>query len=618
MIACKIIIENRWLASSVRMIVLASAGVLMIPGAWDHSVTIVELAQLPAGLAALQHHKLGIYRVCGPVSKLLYALPAYTAGIRVNVPNTYDFEDGVRHEWDLGKRFQNEARESYHAIYRWSRLFPILVTILGGVLICEWATRLFGTWPGITSLCIWCWLPPILAHGSLVTSDMAAAVILLCAARTFWSFLLGPSLMTALLAGLTLGLAVATKFTLIAVYPCWLVLLVGRALLILRAREADPALRPAPFFRLRPAPFLRFIILGFFLFTSSVVAIDAAYGFRDIGFHLAQWQSGRSSLSGELHKLAETSATAWMLQIPVPIPLELLRGLDVQLADTERVQSAYLFGQTQLGGWWYWYPVAALIKLPIPALLLLTLSLIRIPNAGRVNDSIFWASLCLLIPAADLAFVVAASTGTGTNAAFRYQIPSIALCCVWAGGALGAPSRLISGELTDRRKLVHRLSIIVMLTWLLLNAVIALPDHLGWQNEVGWAFRHWSGRPALIGDSLDWGQDLARLGKWVAHHTNEGSTVICVYGMGTGVPYGLQPPAARSSFEPGDNPAYLAISEDILHGYGVKNSIQVADGRTWLNPDQRAGLLRLQPFALIGRTIRIYRLRDIPARQWFP
>jgi hypothetical protein len=116
----------------------------------------------------------------------------------------------------------------------------------------------------------------------------------------------------------------------------------------------------------------------------------------------------------------------------------------------------------------------------------------------------------------------------------------------------------------------------------------------------------------LAGVRLDWGQDLARLGRWVARHANEGSTLICIYGLGTGIPYGLQPPAARSISEPGDNPAYLAVSEDILHGY-EQNTIQVDDGRSWLDPDQRERLLRLRPFARVGRTIRIYRLRDFPA-----
>jgi hypothetical protein len=275
------------------------------------------------------------------------------------------------------------------------------------------------------------------------------------------------------------------------------------------------------------------------------------------------------------------------------------------------VQSAYLLGQTRLGGWWYWYPVAALIKLPIPVLTFFALAFVLLPGAVRHSNAIFWASLCLLVPAAEVALAIAVSTGTGTNAAFRYLIPSIALCCVWAGRAAGGLVSPPSGESIRGRESTHRTSTLVLLIWLLLDAVTGLPDHLGWQNEMGWAWQHWSGQPALIGDSLDWGQDLIRLDAWVKRHSREGSTLICVYGFGAGDPYGLQPPAARPTSAPGDQATYLAVSEDVLHGYNAENSIQIGGGRSSLDYEHRAALLRYQPFGRIGRTVRIYRLSDI-------
>lgn len=205
----------------LRCAVLASSVALMLPGVWGHSVTVVEFAHLPAGLAAWQRHSLGIYRVCGPLSKFLYALPAHVAGVRVDYPDSLDSDVRTRREWELGQLFQSQNPERYHNIYRWSRLLPILVTVLGGCVVCEWTTRLFGTWPGIVSLCVWCWMPPILAHGSLVTSDVLSAVLVVLAARSFWAFLVGPSLVTANLAGVTLGLAATTKFTTLVLYPCW-------------------------------------------------------------------------------------------------------------------------------------------------------------------------------------------------------------------------------------------------------------------------------------------------------------------------------------------------------------------------------------------------------------
>jgi hypothetical protein len=579
----------------IRAAVLASSVILMLPGAWSHSVTVVEFTQLPAGLAAWQRHSLGIYRVCGPLSKFLYALPAHLAGARVEYPASIDTDVERRREWEVGGIFQMQNREHYHDIYRWSRLFPVLLTVLGGCLVCEWSTRLFGNCPGLISLCLWCWMPPILAHGSLVTSDMLSAVILVLAARSFWAFLLRPNPVTAVLAGLTLGLAQATKFTLLVLAPCWAALLLGRALQVRDTAMLEPWDR-----RRSPAWPIAFVLV---MLMVSVIVIDALYLFHDVGFRVVQWQPGFSSLARVVQRLGERKATAWLLQIPVPIPLEFLRGIDFQLADTEHLGPAYLLGRTRLGGWWFWYAAASLIKLPLPALVLFALSLLRLPGVFRERGPIFWACLCLLAPSAETAVAIAVATGTGTNAAFRYLLPSIALLCVWAGRAW-----------SDRSKIL-RIGTVGAIAWLLTDAVVGMPDHLGWQNEVGWAWRRWSGDPALIGDSLDWGQDLARLAAWVSRHEQEGSTLVWAYGFGDCKPYGLGPPAARSTIKPGsgEHTKFLAVSEVLLYAYWSGNPIQIGGETCFLTRGQREMILHLEPYDRVGRTIRIYHMSDLPA-----
>jgi hypothetical protein len=583
--------SSRWDRRSLALVqvaVLSSSILLMLPGAWGNSVTVVEFAQLPAGLAAWQRHSLGIYRVCGPVSKFLYALPAYVAGIRVDYPLSHDSDVQSRQEWDLGQIFQKQNSWRYHNIYRWSRLLPMLVTLLGGCLICEWSTRLFGRWPGIVSLCVWCWMPPILAHGSLVTSDIVSAVMMVLAARCFWSMLLAPSPLTAILAGAALGLAAATKFTLLILYPCWTLLLLGRAL---QLRGEAAAERPRKF------PPARLVACGVGLLITSIVVVDALYLFQDVGFHLAQWQPGLSSLAKDLHGLGEHRATAWILQVPLPIPLEFLRGLDFQLADTERLQDAYLLGQTQFGGWMYWYLVATLFKVPLPALMLAAVALIRLPGLVRHRSTVIWGSLCILLPAFEAGVTISATTGTGTNAAFRYLVPSLALTCV------------LSGLGWDNASTGLRIRTIGLLGWTAINAIAGVPDHLGWRNELGSLFSRQ--RPALIGDSLDWGQDLARLGGWIERHSSEGSTLVCVYGPGESEPYGLMPPNALPVSRRVPGYEFLAVSEDILFGYEVDRTVGIGGKRSWIDDEQRAALQQRRSSDRIGRTILIYRAADV-------
>ena len=574
----------------IRAAVLASSVLLMLPGAWGHSVTAVEFAQLPAGLAGWQRHSLGIYRVCGPLSKYLYSLPAHLAGIRVDYPEVFDSDVTFRREWELGRIFQSQNRERYHNIYRWSRLLPMLVTIVGGCLICEWSTRLFGAWPGILSLCIWCWMPPILAHGALVTSDVLSAVMLLLAARCFWALLLRPSWASAILAGATLGLALATKFTLLILCPCWGFLLIGRALQI--QSGGMPRSREQRTFLARVAAFALAILV------TSIVIIDALYQFQDVGFCLAQFRSGLSSLASGIDWVGEQRAIAWILRVPMPFPLEFIRGLDSQLADVEKTQPAYLLGWTRLGGWWYWYAVASLFKIPLPVLVVFGLSLCRSPTTTLKVDPILWAGLCLLVPAMEVTLVISTTTGTGTNAAFRYLIPSLALLCVWGGCRRDPESTFI------------RMTKLSLISWLAINAMVAVPDHLAWQNEFAWAFTQSSGRPVLIGDCLDWGQDLARLSDWVSRHSGKTTTLIYVYGMGGVEPYGLRVCSALPTTHPSQGPTYLAISQNVLFGYQGGHCVSVGGKNPSMDENKRAALLRQLPYDYVGRTIKIYCLRN--------
>jgi hypothetical protein len=574
----------------VRALTLASAVALMLPSAWGHSATMVEYGHLPSGLAAWQRHSLGIYRVCGPLSRLLYALPVYLAGTRVDYPASFDADTQGRWEWQLGFLFQEQHPNRFHSIFRWSRILPGLVMILGGCLICEWATRLFGAWPGTASLCVCCWTPLVLGHGPLVTSDVISAAMLLLAARTFWAFVLGPGPMTAILAGLALGAAAATKFTLLVLYPCWLLILIARAL-----APRDKGAVQAP-----KRPFaMGLAVGGVRILIISLILVDAIYLFQGVGFPISELREGRSSFFRNVGSFLDRPEAAWLLRIPSPVPREFIRGLDFQLAEGDREDTAYLLGQTRRGGWWYWYPVAALTKVPLPALAIFAIALFHVPRQMRESDRAFWAAVCTLVPAGEASLAIMATTGTGTNAAFRYMIPSVSVLCLWAGLAWRAGSRPI------------RVLVTGLLGWLAVNALFSCPDPLGWQNELGWAWERWTGRPPLIGDSLDWGQDLARLGAWTSRHSKEGSTAICLFGQGMGEPYGLSAPGVIPASASWRNATYLAVSANCLFGYAGVQGITVSGQFSPLTPEQLVLLLSREPDDRVGRTIRIYRTRSL-------
>ena len=344
-----------------------------------------------------------------------------------------------------------------------------------------------------------------------------------------------------------------------------------------------------------PTPTVRMLSLGIMTVVASVVVFDGCYLFQRVGFRLADWQPRQSSLAGLAKLLKDRSAVAWVLEIPLPFPLEALRGFDVQLADTERPQSAYLLGSKRLGGWWYWYPAAALFKIPLPAFGLLIMALTHWPAIVRQGgDSARCAALCLLLPAAECAATIMVSTGTGSNAAFRYMLPTMASLYVGTGAAVTSGSR------------AWRTTAWLFLGWLVLNVALAVPDHLGWRNELGWALEQSCGPPVLIGDSLDWGQDLARLGHWVKRHADVGSTSVCVYGLGdrAHTVYRHQPP--RPHRQARRRRLFWPSAHNVLHDYQLPGTVGVGGGAAWLSPILRSELSSRRPVDRVGRTIFVY------------
>lgn len=572
--------------------IVLSCVLVMLPGTWYSAPSVVELAHLPSGLALWQDHSFGMYRVCGPVSKFLYAAPAYVAGVRAEYPAEFDLDTLSRREWDLGKIFQMNNYYNYMKIYRFSRIIPMIVTACAGLLIFEWSARLFGARAGLLALGSWCWTPYVLGHGSLVTSDMMAAFMAVLAARAFFAYLLSPTPLRAICAGSALGIAVATKYTLLVLVPCWAALVAGR-LYQLRSRPL-----PGPGIRVDGRRMLpSSVALGTAAF---LLAVNACYGFQGFGFRLSECLTGQTSLTSQLRLLAGSRATSWLLELPLPLPIEFLRGLLFQMADCEKLQATYLLGESRIGGWWYWYVVALLLKLPLPFLALLGLSFAGPLSRPAGDDAQFWGRLCLLLPAAEILISISALTGTGTNAALRYLLPTFALLCVWVAsvasshpGFLGRPSGC----------------------YLALMGGIALsgiPDHLSWHNAIGRALS--LERPALLGDSLDWGQDAYRLGRWVKAHAREGKTVVCVYGLGDGRAFGLEYPESLSACGPWDGAAYVAVSVDIQFGYEAFNCITIDNAQCLVERDVRRALQGCDQVDGVGRTIRIYRARDVAGR----
>jgi hypothetical protein len=553
----------------VLALLLIVHALLLLYGIRCHFATRNEVAHVPAGLAVWKTGTFSLYRVNPPLGRMLAVLPVLAAQPRT------DFEDlsdapGLRQEWDAARRFANANASNYMDLIRLARLAGVAWSLLGGWLVYRWAGELYGKVAGLLGLALWCFGPNILAHAQLVTPDIPATVSGLAATYAFWRYLRSGTWSAALLAGLLLGIAQLTKFTLLILYPVWAMLGLLYGL--------DPKNRgfwAVPLWR-RAEEGLDIVLLSF-------LVINAAYAFDGTGTPLGEYQFVSRMFN------SVPPRETWLSTIPVPLPKDYVSGIDLQRRDFEGgMPPSFLAGEWRQGGWWYYYLYALAVKVPLGALALVLWSLLlfvlrRLPRVHSLDEVTLW------LPA--LAVLVLVSSQTGFNHHMRYVLPLFPFVLI-------AVSKLAYYFQVAHWK--RGLLVLALLLWSIGSSLAVYPHSLSYFNEVGGGPDN--GQRHLVDTNVDWGQDLLYLKDWVDAHPEASSLGLAYFNYIDyricGAEFAAVPPDPPSAIPPdtvgnarfGPHPGYFAV--DL---YSLKRG-------------SYSYFERFQPIAKVGYSIFIYHL----------
>ena len=366
----------------------------------------------------------------------------------------------------------------------------IVFCLVGGCCCFLWAAELYGYASGLTALTLWCFSPNVLAYGQLVTGDIAATAMGLAAFYGFWRWLSRPSWGRATLAGTFLGLAELSKFVWVVLYLWWPLLWIFWRLSG-RGQTARPSL-------LREIGQLAFIVL------LGVYVINLGYGFESPFEPLEHFGVNKQMtklLPASVQPYA-TAALPWLGGLPVPLPENYVLGVN-ELPNVASVQrSTYLWNQWREGGWWYYYPYAYAVKMPLGALGLLGLACFVSPWLPGFRKT--WRTELLFF--LSIVVVVAFVSRFGANQRLRYGLPAP------LRDGLGQQDRPVAGRKADgadaRRRTAAELGGV--------NALWTYPHCLPYYNEtVGGPLK---GQFLLDDSHYDWGQDFFYLQRWLKNH----------------------------------------------------------------------------------------------------
>ena len=541
-------------------VALVAAAVALQAGLAVHamrgsSATFDEGAHLPAGYThlALGDHRLNPEQP--PLAKLLAAAPLLAVRPVVKT----DARSWVEaRQWEFGRSFLYRWNDADRLLFLGRLPIVALASCLVVAVFLE-ARRRFGDAAAAASLGLAALSPDVLAHGALVTTDLAFALFFFLSVVAFSRVVEEATPRRVVAAGLATGAAFATKFSAPILVPVLLLLgLVGP-----RRRRLPLALAG--------------------VFALTLLVVWASYGFRpalspDAGVRAVQRAELEAPVESPLLRVAVAAADAGL------VPEDYARGLVFVMRHSE-ARRTFLLGELSDRGFPHYFLVTFLLKTPVPLLVLTALALVRIGRLPRREAVFLWLPV----------LVYAASTVTrGLQIGHRHLLPLYPFLFVAAGEAA---ARLWSWRRPAGLALAAALGL-----WYAGGTLRQHPHHLAYFNEI-------AGGPAngwrvLVDSNLDWGQDLKRLATWMREN-GVPRVKLSYFGSADPAYYGIDAETL---------PGYTAphaprVTREIRPGDVVAVSVTNLQG-VYLEPEDRALMARLRALAPIGRagwSIRIYR-----------
>jgi hypothetical protein len=520
------------------------------------SPTVDEQAHLMRGYVYLELGDLR-FKIGHPIlANALSAVPLW-ALTELSLPT--DDPAWQENRWGaFSDRFIWRPGNNVDLIFFLSRLVTVTLGMLLATLIFRWTRQLWGRGAGLVALTLFVFDPTIVAHSRYTTDDVAVSLSYFAATYGLWRYLETDRMRDLALTGVAFGLAQGCKFSALLLIPVFVVVVCLWPFL----HSATAANRRQWFLEHAAGLAVIFAIGGLTLWGGY------RFDFRPL--------PGRS------------------LRLPA---IGYFEDLIWEIRYFGREGYAFLCGNYSATGWWCYFLVAFALKSPLPALLLLGVTVISLRQrltSPRWGGEQGQRLMALLLPALVYFFSTLVSP---LNIGYRFFIPILPFLYV------------LAGRLAALVKPRQRLLLVGVLIW---SAVVALniyPHYLAYFNELvggpdnGWRY--------LVDSNIDWGQDLPTLHDIVERH-NLGRIKLSYFGTAHPSHYDLdfEPlptwdptpeqgnPFTRTYYPHDPSPGIYAISATHLQGV-------VMDPDEW---DTYAWFRDRRPFAKAGYSIFLYRV----------
>jgi len=548
-------------------------------GMKDDSATMDEMSHIPAGYSYLTQKDFRINPEHPPLIKDLAAIPLLF--LDLNFPKNHSsWTEGVNEQWSFGSQFLYYSGNNPDQILFWARIPMILLLIFLGWFLFRWTRELAGNKIALLVLTLFSFSPTFLAHGRLVTTDVAATLGVVLSSYFWLKFLKSPTKKNIILAGLTFGLSMLFKFSSVLLIPFFAIITLVYALL-------------------EKKPLLKYIGLAFLTGVIGMMLIWPVYQFHLLNYPAErQLQDSKFILSsGGIEPLEKLCL--WMADKPGLRPYaHYFLGLLMASQRVSGGNTVYFLNEISNRGWWYYFPIVYLLKIPLAFHILTLIALLYV---ARLIKKPLWQGTFHRIKEliknhfpefSMMIFLIIywfTSIKGALNIGVRHILPTFPFTYI-----------LVSLGIIKWKKIASPL-VLVLLGFYIISSLLVWPHYLTYFNEIAGGPKN--GYKYVVDSNYDWGQDLKRLKKWTDE--NKVERIYVNYFGGGNAEYYLKEKYApwwgdRNKKELPQG-SYLAVSLTLLQG-GKGNPAPGFDQPTgyyrWLDD--------YQPITRIGNSIFIY------------
>lgn len=438
----------------------------------------------------------------------------------------------------FSRDFLYNAGNDPAAILAQTRPMVALLGVFLGIVVFAWSRSLFGNVGGLISAAVFAFCPSMLAHGALITTDLALTLMLFTSTWFLWRLLHVVSWFNLIGSLVVFSLLVVSKMSSVLIAPIAVILIIARCF---RAGPWLWRLGNPRALTTRARQSLALLVLITVHCAAGWVMIWAMFDFKYVA------RGDRANTELVLMRPSENGEVRGVISRLVDfcydthvLPEGFVYGM-AELVGISQRRPSFMDGHWKAGGQTWFFPYALWAKTP-PALFALILLGAAgwwwtrrkdTPSASAKNSVPAQTSVTLydFVPLVALFVVYAAvAMRQGVNIGHRHILPLYPVLYVLAGSvALWLPLK----------KRVLEVAIALLVGWHALDSLSVRPHYLAFFSRfVGGPEQ---GYQRLADSSLDWGQDLPGLKKWLtANNPGEETPVFLSY-FGTGIPehYGI-------------------------------------------------------------------------------